>query len=236
MRGRLKLLFLVWTIGLGGGLIFTVLRITGRIRVSGFTAKKLKLEKNGLILISNHPSLWEPAIMPFLFFPRYLLSLRYLPISVADKTNYYNQIWFSPFRFACLPVKRHDPREEIKAVEAMIALVKEGRPLILYPEAGRTFKGEEFKHSASGKKIRCFPKGLRKLFVESGTNILPIWTEGGDRVILNKLAHPRFPHFTFPRLWRVTTIRLGELLTVNGISRNEIVAKLEDALLNLGES
>lgn len=236
MRGRLKLLFLVWTIGLAGGLVFTALRITRRIRVSGFSGKKLKPCKEGLILIPNHPSLWEPAIMPFLFFPQYLFSLRFLPISVADQTNYYNQIWFAPFRFACLPVKRHEPREEIKAAEAMIALLKEGRPLILYCEAGRTFKGEEFKCSASGGRIRCFPRGLRKLFIESaGAKILPVWTEGGDRVILNELAHPRFPHFTLPRFWRVTTIRLGDPLMVNGTSRNEIVAKLEDVLLKLGE-
>ncbi|MBI4101361.1 MAG: 1-acyl-sn-glycerol-3-phosphate acyltransferase [Candidatus Nealsonbacteria bacterium] len=235
MRGKLKLLCLVWTIGLVGGLIFTALRITGRIKISGLSAKKLELDEGGLILAPNHPSLWEPAIMPFLFFPRYLFSLRFLPISVVDKANYYNSKWFSPFRFACLPVKRHEPREEIRAAEAMIALLKEGRPLILYPEAGRTFKGEEFKCSASGKRIRCFPRGLRKLFMESGATILPIWTKGGDRIILNELAHSRFPHFTLPRIWRVTTVRLGDRLKVNGVPRNEIVARLEEVLLNLGE-
>lgn len=235
MREKLKLLFLVWTVGLLGGLIFTALRMTGRIRISGFDKNSLKPGKGGLILSSNHPSLWEPAILPFLFFPRYLFSLRLIPISVADKSNYYNRILFSPFRFVCLPVERGNVREEIKAVDAMTQVLSRGGILILYPEGGRTFKGEKFKRSSSGKKIRYFPKGLRKLFLESGSPILPLWVEGGDRIVLNELAHPRFPHFTFPRIWKVMTIRFGGLLEVNGISRNEIIGILEDALLKLGD-
>ncbi|MDO8424785.1 MAG: lysophospholipid acyltransferase family protein [bacterium] len=235
MRERLRILFLVWTIGLVGGLIFMVLRVTGRVKISGFNRKKLKLGEKGLIVISNHPSLWEPGVIPFLFFPGYLFSLRLVPVSVVDKADYYNSGWFSPFRFACLPVERRNTKEEMKAMGKMLSHLERGGVLIIYPEAGRTFKGEEFRYSSSGERIRCFPKGLRKLFLESGSPVLPLWTKGGDRIILNELAHPRFPHFTFPRIWRVLTIRFGDLIEVNGTSREEVIGMLEDTLLKLGE-
>ncbi len=235
MKEKIKLLVYVWTIGLFFGLIFLIFRITRRIKIQGYSRSKLDPKDKGLSLISNHPSLWEPALLPFLFFPWYLFSLRFVPFSVVDKTNYYDKLWFLPFRRVSIPIERGKSREEIKAVDAMIEMLRQGRILILYPEGRRTFKPGEFKVSAPGNKIHKFPRGLRKLFGATSTPVLPIWTQGGDRVIPNKLAFPRFPHFPFPRIWRQTIIKIGEPFILRTASKNEIIETLEDVLLKLGD-
>jgi len=225
MKEKYKLWVFIWTIGLLAWLVFLILKITGRVKIRGYEKRKVRPGASGLILIANHPSLWEPAILPFLFFPRCLFSQKLLPISVVDKNDYYNKIWFSPFRMACLPVERGNAREELKAMDAMIEILNQGRILILYPEGGRTSKGEEFKFSCSGRKIRRFKKGLRRLFLNSHAVIWPVWTEGGDKVM---------PRFSFPHIWAETVIKPGEPFKPEA-RKSEILEVLEGVLLELGD-
>ncbi len=234
MREKCKFLFLVWTVGLVGGLLFTILRITGRVEISGYEKRKLRPGGEGVVLISNHPSLWDPALLPFLPFPWYLFNLKYVFFSVADKENYYDKWWFFPFREFCLPIARGNPREELRALEKMRDNSARGINQILFAESGRTFRGEDFKFSPSGRKIRRFKKGFRRLFLD-GILILPVWTEGGEEVLPNKLAFPRFPHFSFPRLWKKTIIKIGEPISLAGIPKDKIVEAIEDIILQLGD-
>lgn len=235
MKERNRLLVIRWTIGLLGGSIFLFLRATKRVKVQGWDWRKLDPKDRGLLLISNHLSLWEPALLPFLFFPWYLFSLRFVPFSVVDRVNYYDARWFWPLRSVCEPIERGNPREEIGAIDRMREILNQGKILILYPEGGRTFKGTEFKFLNSGKKIRKFPQGIRRLFLDTQPMVLPVWIEGGDKVISNKLFFPRFPHFPLPRLWRQTRIKIGESFRLEGIPKKEIVVNLEDVLLKLGD-
>jgi len=75
LKDRIRLFVVAWSIGVLGGLLLWLLRITARVKVEGYNRRKLDPKDKGLILIHNHPSLWEPALLPFLFFPWYLFSL-----------------------------------------------------------------------------------------------------------------------------------------------------------------
>jgi len=78
---------IVWTIGLAGGLGFLTLRFLGSVDVSGYKIEKFIPSKKGLLVIYRHPSLVEPALIPFLFFPVYLFYPKSVPFSAPDKKN-----------------------------------------------------------------------------------------------------------------------------------------------------
>ena len=247
MREKIRLFGIAWTIGLGGGLLFWLLRITRRVKVEGYDRRKFDSNHKGLILVHNHPSLWEPALLPFLFFPWYLFSSRFTPFSVPDKKNYYDKWWFSPFRPVCIPVERENPREGMQALRFMKGKLAQGKVLILAPEGGRTFKGEEFRVIKDGeiemvkglpeiglrnnKVLRKFKPGVSWLIFNSKAEILPVWTDGGEGVILNEFSSFRLP---FPRLWRQTRIKIGERLDLEKIPRKEIAGLLENSVLRIG--
>ena len=243
MKKKIKFWVNLWIVGMSGGIIFLLFVAIGRIKIRGWKNIKSASTRRGKLIVSNHPSLCEPVVLPFLLLLEALSDKKGVPISVADKINYYQKPWFAPFRIFCLPIERGNPKEELKAVGEMIKLLREGKSLILYPESGRTFKGKDFKVSPSGKRIRRFPHGIRKLFTETEAVIVPIWTEGGEKIFPNQPSFPRFPHILFPRLWKSMTIVIGEPIQLesaggknNGASKNEIVEKIEDILLSLGDS
>lgn len=246
MKEKIKLFIVAWSIGLWGGLFLWLLRITTRVKVYGYNRRKLDPRDKGLILIHNHPSLWEPALLPFLFFPWYLFSLRFVPFSVPDKKNYYDKWWFSLFRAVCIPMERGNLKGEARALRQMQERLAEGKILILAPEGGRTFKGEEFKvvrggeievakslpetDSRDNKALRRFKPGIGWLVFNKKVEILPAWTEAGERVIPNEFSF-KLP---FPRLWRQTRIKIGEPLDLGELPKKEIIDFLEDSILKLG--
>lgn len=246
MKEKIKLLIVAWSIGLLGGLLLWLLRITARLKVQGYHVRKLDPKNKGLILIHNHPSLWEPALLPFLFFPWYFFSSRFAPLSTPDKMNYYDKWWFSFFRAVCIPIERGNLKGEARALNEMKKKLSQGRVLILAPEGGRTFKGDEYKVIMDGqievvkdlseidlednKAVRRFKSGISWLVFNTKANVLPVWTEGGERVISNGYSF-KLP---FPRLWRKTQIKIGEPLDLEGLPKKEITELLEDTILKLG--
>ena len=229
----------LWIIGLVGGSLFWLLRKTKRIEVYGYEKRKFNVEKTGLVLITNHRSLWEPVILPFLLFPWFLFSSKFIPYSLPDWENFYKKWWFWPFRPACVPIKRGDRRAELETIEKILRpmLIKERKILILHAEGTRTFKGivlRGAKYSLSGKDIARFPQGIRRLFSDADLQILPVWIEGGEKVL------PNGPGFNkiiakIPRIWRKTKIIIGEPFLVKGLPKREIVDFLEDSLLELAD-
>jgi 1-acyl-sn-glycerol-3-phosphate acyltransferase len=246
LKDRIRLFVVAWSIGLLGGLLLWLLRITTRVKVEGYNRRKLDPKDKGLILIHNHPSLWEPALLPFLFFPWYLFSLRFVPLSIPDKRNYHDKWWFSLFRAVCIPMERGNPKGEARALRRMQEKLLEGRVLILAPEGGRTFKGEEFKVIRGGKidvvgslpeidlrknkALRRFKPGVGWLVFNTKAEILPVWTEGGEEVIPNKFSF-KLP---FPRFWRQTRLKIGEPLDLGELPKKEITEFLEDSMLKVG--
>lgn len=242
---NLTRLILLWTIGVLGGVLFCFLKIFRKIEVIGFDIRKFIPPKEGLIVIYNHPSLWEPGLMPFLLFPFFLFFLKFVPYSTPDKRNYFDKWWFFFVRSFCIPIDREKGRT--KELRELIKNVNEGKIVIIAPEGGRTHKGEEFKILKDGKiiikkkselspeensvpKIRRFQRGFSALLKFTEAPVLPIWTEGGDRVIPNKDSFPGGPYFLFPNLRAKTIIKIGERIEAKDISQ------LEDILLRLSKN
>lgn len=196
-------------------------------------------------MIHNHPSLWEPAVLPWLFSPWYLFSSRYIPFSTPDKKNYYDKWWFF-YRAVCIPVERGNLKEEARALMRMQRKLKDGGVIIMAPEGGRTYKGEEFKVIKDGKieivkdlsgvdlksckAVRRFKSGISRLVYNTEAEIIPLWTEGGEEVVQNVDN----ALYTFPRIWKQAKIKIGKPLDLSGMSKNEIVDYLEDSMLKTG--
>lgn len=143
-------------------------------------------------------------------------------------------------------MERGNPKGEVRALRRMREKLLEGKILILAPEGGRTFKGEEFKVIRGGeidvvksllevdlrdnKALRRFKPGVGWLVFNTKAEILPVWTEGGERVIPNEFSF-KLP---FPRFWRQTKLKVGEPLDLGGLPKKEITEFLEDSILKMG--
>ena len=135
---------------------------------------------------------------------------------------------------------------EARALRRMQEKLLEGKILILAPEGGRTFKGEEFKVIRGGeievvkglpevdlrdnKALRRFKPGISWLVFNTKSEVLPVWTEGGERVIPNRFSF-KLP---FPRFWRQIRIKIGEPLDLGELPKGEIAEFLEDSILKMG--
>lgn len=236
------------TIGALGETLFTLFRIFGRIEIQGDWSKEnLMPSKGGLIVGGNHSSLWEPGLLPFLWVLHFLFSFsfKFVPFSTPDKINFFNKWWFWAIRLFCIPIDRE--RGRTKGLRELIKNVNQGKIVILFPEGGRTHKGDEFKIIKKGEiiikkkdeltpednnlpKIRRFQRGFSALLKFTNADILPIWTEGGDRVIPNKSHFPRGPYFLYPDIKAKTIIKIGKRI------KTKDIFEAEDELLKLSQN
>ena len=112
-------------------------------------------------------------------------------------------------------------------------ILKSGGVLILFPEGGRTFKGEEFLYSEKGNKIKILKEGVGWLVMKTKPLVVPIWVEGSDEILPNQADKL---YYTLPRFWRRMTIKIGEPLRFgNPSGKEEVTQKLAIALLNLAD-
>lgn len=194
IRLQLKLLAIAWSIGLFGRLIVFAFQAAGLVRVEGTQhLRKLLSQNQGFLVIHRHPSMRETVIIPLLLFPYFLWNPLRLPVVTPDKRNYYDPWWCAPFRPTAIPVPRGNGNGEFQALSRMYRALKEGRPLVIAPEGGRTFKGKEFKYllpcgrirvserpeggvDLSAAVIRRFQPGVRVLCANE-TPILPVWVD-----------------------------------------------------------
>ena len=194
MRLRLKLLALAWSVGLFGRLVIFAFQAAGLVRVEGMrNLQGLLSQDQGFLVIHRHPSMRETVIIPLLFFPSFLWNPWRTPVVTPDERNYYKPWWCAPMRPAAIPVPRGNKEGEIKALFRMRQVLKEGRPLVLAPEGGRTFKGKEFKYllpcgrtrvslasdggvDLSLPVIRRFKNGVQ-ILCNNGTPVLPVWVD-----------------------------------------------------------
>jgi len=234
-------LIVLWLNMLLLGFCFWLLRrkiFKERILVKGWKRGKFNPRGRGVLVISNHPSLCEPLLLPLLQFPAFLFSLKLIPFSTPDKRNYYDKWWFYPFRRACIPIDRGNKREELKAVkERILPHLKKGGILILFPEAGRTFTAKEkrgSKISPKGKEIARFPRGLKRLFKDSDFDIVFVWTEGGEKIIPKGAGQKGI--VTAPRPYNQVKINIAEeRINSRDIPKEGVIEYLEDKLLELGD-
>ncbi len=211
------------------GIGFSLLRLTGRIRIDH--PERIPKEDGALIVASNHPSLWEPIILTMLFFPRCLLyPRRRLPWSTPSTNTYYDWWFLFPIRPRFIMVPRTDQSRIIATFRQMLAIIKDGERLIIFPEGGRTYRGNSYQYSANGRRIRSLKSGIERLVKLTNAPVMPVWVEGSDEVLPNGSR--------FPRLWRRVTIVIGEPIvfpTADAHVKNAVTKKIGESLLILSE-
>ena len=112
-----KVMFFLFTypagILLGIGLL--LLRAFRRIKI--LHLERLPRWKRKIIVVSNHPSLLEPMLLPALFFRSYLFHpFKYAPWSVPDRRNYYDKWYWFFARPRLIPVERGNNRAGMKVL------------------------------------------------------------------------------------------------------------------------
>ena len=235
-----KLIFISVSLPIGYllGIIFRILCLFRIIKVSHW--ERFPHFKGRLVLVSNHPSLLEPILLPALFFWEYLFHpFKLAPWSTPDKQNYYDKWYWFWLRPRAIPIERRDPGGKARALVKMIRVLKKGGIIILFPEGGRTFKGERFHFSKKeNKKIRDFEGGIGWIVAKTGATVLPVWVDGADNVLPNS---PDKLYHTFPRIWRRTIIKIGEPIEFvpsehpSSEERRYIEEKIRDTLLELAD-
>lgn len=81
---RVKVILISYLIGIPFGIIFYLLRASGRSEIKG----QRLVFNDSLILVYNHFFLLDPAFAPLLYFPRYSFNpFRLLLLSIATKES-----------------------------------------------------------------------------------------------------------------------------------------------------
>lgn len=179
------------------GLMIWLLRLVGWIRVRGH--ENLSRNKGPMLLVSNHPSLWEPIILPGFFFPQCLIHpIKCIPWETPDQQNYTNTWYWGVFGARFISVPRGNRRGELRALVEMIKVLRIGCKVVLFPEGGRTSKGNRF---VPGKRMRELKNGVGKIVNKVNCTVVPVWIDGAEEIL---------PVGTwFPRFWRRMDITFG---------------------------
>lgn len=206
------------------GCLFMLGEFLGGIKIKG---KRFPRKARKLIVVSNHPSMLEPFLLTYLFFPDYVIDpVNHAPLNLPDDKNFYSKWLFWPLRPVTIPVFRGQA-----AVGMVYRKMKEaiagGKNLIIFPEGGRTSTGNAQMVSRTGKKLRRFKEGAAKLACETKTKVILIWVEGTDKVL------PRGKWL--PNILKGITIKIGETVDPGANSVEEFNALLEEKMLALAD-
>lgn len=238
------------------GIFICLLEASGRIRFLYF--KRFPIWEEKLIMVSNHPSLLEPVILPLIGFPwmnfpwvfspvwyrikfssswfRELqkdltLQKKLIPTNVPDRQNFYDPLYLRLFQGINIPVDRNGGAHgRISTISALRKILENGGRVLIFPEGGRTFKTiEKFRvRSATSRELGKLKGGAAWLALQTKARILPIWVEGTDKVLPNNKLQ-------FPRFWHRITIKIGSPFEVRGDTRQEATLEISQALLELAD-
>ncbi|RKX94377.1 MAG: 1-acyl-sn-glycerol-3-phosphate acyltransferase [Spirochaetes bacterium] len=140
------------------------------IKVSGSTlqvegAENLPEEGGSICLVSNHQSYFDILIIeaatPFLVGFVAKKELTRLPILST---------WMKVL--GCVPIDRKSPRSAVEAINKGVESIKNGNPLVLFPEGTRS----------RGQKMNRIKPGSLKLAIKSGAVIIPITINHSYRI------------------------------------------------------
>lgn len=251
-------LFLVINYILGPimGVSMCLLEAFGRVRFHNF--RRFPIWDGKLILVSNHPSLLEPWLLPLIGFPwmnfpwifspawtrikfslkwmkelrkDFLIQKQLIPANVPDKNNFYDPLFIRWLRSINVPADRNGGmHSRIATVSSLVEILDNRGRVLIFPEGTRTFKSaEKFRaKSASGKELGKLKDGAGWLALKTNARILPIWVEGTDKVLPNN----KFP---IPRLWHKVSVNIGSPFHIQGQTRQEATMEIARALLDLAD-
>ena len=177
-------------IGIPLGILLAVFLALGRIKIKGYCRALRVVARGNVIIAANHPSMLETILIPLLFFPLYLLHLRFFIWSMPDRRLLPPRMrWL--FWFArCAAIDRTDPRSTKPALEKLTDILKHKGVIVIHPEAGRTNKGDTFL-MCGRRRIRHFASGVPSLARSASATILPLWISGTDKVLPIGMTMPR---------------------------------------------
>lgn len=206
------LLYLVSTFPCGVAIGIAVLYLRWRGYIKLVHPERFPLWQRGVILVSNHPSLLEPILLPGLFLRQFLFHpFLFGPWSTPDQANFQG-IWWWWMRPRAVFVPRGEGRLQMQALQHIRDILRKGDIVILFPEGGRTSsagKQEVVLRSATGKSLRQLKAGLAYWAQKTQALVVPVWIEGTDAVLPNaadrKVLYHRFPKFR----GHTITIRIG---------------------------
>lgn len=238
------------------GIFVCLLEAFGRIKFMYF--ERFPIWDGKLILVSNHPSLLEPWILPLIGFPwmnfpwifspawtRFKFSLKWfrelqkefsfqkqlIPANVPDKNNFYDPLFIRWLKSINVPADRNgNMHSRIATISALVDILENRGRVLIFPEGTRTFKsaGRHRVRSASGREMGKLKDGAGWLALKTNARVLPIWVEGTDKVLPNN-------KLAVPRLWHKVTIKIGNPFNVQGKTRREVTEEITRALLYLAD-
>lgn len=157
--------------------------VTGRVTVTNYTRAYASVKRGRLLIIANHPSLVETIALPALFWWQvWVGNGRLVPWSLAD-SRLFRYSWLYP-SFRCISVERGagaSRRDNVRALRQVLDWWNQERSIILYPEGGRTCKGESFYESGN-KVVRAPDVAVVALAARHGVPVMPVWVESSTTV------------------------------------------------------
>lgn len=207
-----------------GWLFLGSLELFGAIRIRN--KNLLPKWPRGLLVVSNHPSFWEPFALNYLFIRAASLNpIRFFPYGTPDFHNFNKWYWTTlKNRFIFFP--RGDDRSCAAAHARAARLLKKGRIVIIFPEGGRTGtnKSNIWLQSPKGNRLRPLKSGAARLALQSKCDILPVWVRGADRVMPLGSKLPKF--------WRRTEIIVGESFRLEGEESRSYLKSANEEIAN----
>jgi len=238
------------------GIAVCLLESFGRIRFLHF--ERFPIWETKLIIVSNHPSLLEPFLLPLAGFPwmnfpwvfsplwsrikfslswfrelqkEFYLPKKLVPSNVPDRNNFYDPPYWGLLRVINVPINRNGGASgKISTILALKETLETGRRVLIFPEGTRTYKAmkKSGTTTVSGKKLGELKDGAAWLAIKTNARILPIWVEGTDTVLPND-------GLPVPRLWHRITIKIGTPFSVQDGKRRQATSEITQALLNLAD-
>lgn len=142
-------------IRLGGARV----RVEGREHLEGLRGRPL-------CIVSNHQGMADiPVIVATMPFPVGFIAKKSL--------LYFPWVGIMMWALRCVPIDRSSPRSAIKAIETGIRNIKNGFPMLIFPEGTRS----------RGKAMAHFKKGSLKLALRSRATILPLSINGSYHLV-----------------------------------------------------
>jgi len=166
------------------------------------------------VLLANHSSHLDTVSLLSLFPLRRLREIQ--PVAAADYFERNRLIaWFSHTFFNILPIARRRITPENNPIQRMLAQLRAGKSLIIYPEGTR----------GSGEDIGPIRPGIAHLLEQMPRlPVIPVYLVNHGRCL------PKGEWFPVPFFCE---IRIGQPQVFSGGNRREILERLRSAILSL---
>ena len=185
-------------------------RISRQIRIHGYHHFRDATRKGGVLIVANHPSLIEPALIPGLGWPRMLQSPRhYFFWSMPDRRLFPRGLkWIHLARG--IEVDRSLPSSLYngRALNRAKAILQSGQTVVIHGEGGRTFKWRDRQWystppkllTAGERELGELNPAILRLAIKADALILPLWVNMPSEIRKPRTFLGELPHLA---VWQV---------------------------------